>query len=119
MSDWNLQTGTLNATTWQRSWRQELFTDLGSNFRFVAHMEEVSTFEGSDVVLRKALPEVTRKMSDVYQDPDVQELNALLTKLVKKWMDEDNRITQPVVDSTPTGSTGGTGDTGTTGATGV
>ncbi|MEI6297074.1 MAG: hypothetical protein WCO84_05555 [bacterium] len=89
MSDWNLSTGTSNTTKWTRSWRQELYTDLGSDFRIVLHMEEVTTLDSGEVI-HKELPQVVRKLSAVSSDPDVVQLATLLTSLAKKWLDEDN-----------------------------
>lgn len=89
MSDWGLQTGSVNTTSWVRSWRQELFTDLGKDFSFVAHIEQVTTFESGQEPSHKALGQVVRRMSEVKDDPDVQQLQVLLTTLVKKWIDED------------------------------
>lgn len=88
MSDWDLKTETVEAVAWKRSWRQEFYTDLGTDFKMVAHMEEVVTLPDGSVI-HKPLPEVVRAASDVYQDPRVQQLHALLTDLVNEWRIED------------------------------
>lgn len=97
MSDWNLQTGSSNITKWTRSWRQEFYTDLGTDFRVVIHMEEVTTLDSGEVI-HKPLPSVTRTLSQVYSDPQAVELTTLMTGLAKKWLDEDNTPPEPVID---------------------
>lgn len=87
-SNWNEQTGIANLLKWQRSWRQELYTDLGTDFRFIAHIEEITALETGEVIHRPR-PQVVRSMSQVMTDPDVLLLNEILTRLIKKWMDED------------------------------
>ena len=38
---------------------------------------------------KKQLPAVTRDITQVGADPRVQQLRALLTELIKEWMDKD------------------------------
>jgi hypothetical protein len=97
MSDWNLQTGTTNVTKWTRSWRQEFYTDLGTDFRVVLHMEEVTTLDTGEVV-HKPLTAVSRTLSQVMGDPDAVQMVTLMTSLAKKWLDEDNTPPEPVID---------------------
>ena len=97
MSDWNLSTGTTNITTWTRSWRQEFFTDLDSEFKVVLHMEQVTKLESGEVI-HKSLPTVVRTISQVMGDPDAVQMVTLLTLLAKKWLDEDNTPPTPVIN---------------------
>lgn len=90
MTDWNLQTMPTSLTKWDRSWRQEFFTDLGSDFTLVAHIEEVKTLDDGTVT-HTLKPPVVRKLSEVGSDPRVQQLHALMTELIKEWMDQDAR----------------------------
>lgn len=87
MSDWNLQEAPVALTKWRRSWRQEFFTDLGSDFRFVAHLEDAVS-DGAEATTEH-VGVVTRSASQVMEDPRVQQLSAIMTELVKEWMDED------------------------------
>ena len=89
MSDWNLSTGTTNITTWTRSWRQEFFTDVDTDFRVVLHMEETTRLDTGEII-HKPLPPVTRVLSQVLSDPDAVTMVTLMTSLAKKWLDEDN-----------------------------
>ena len=88
MADWDLRTEQVEATSWKRTWRLEFFTDLGSDFMMKAHPERVTVLPDGSVV-HAVLPEIVRRASQVGQDPRVQQLQALLTELVKEWMDED------------------------------
>lgn len=88
MSDWELKEETTTARQWVRSWRQELFTDLGTNFQIEAHMEQVTTLPDGTVA-KKMLPSVVRSLSQVGSDPRVKQLNALLTELINEWRLED------------------------------
>jgi len=98
MSDWNLSTGTTNVTKWTRSWKQELYTDLGTDFKIVLQMEEITALDSGEVVHTQLRP-VVRMLSQVMNDPDVVQMATLMTALAKKWLDEDN--TPPVVEPTP------------------
>ena len=88
MSDWELKEETITARQWVRSWRQELFTDLGTNFQIEAHMEQVTTLPDGSVA-KKNLPSVVRSLSQVGADPRVQQLHLLLTELINEWRLED------------------------------
>ena len=88
MSDWDLKKETVEATAWKRSWRQEFFTDLGTDFKMIAHMEEVITLPDGSVI-HKQLDPVIRQSSKVYSDPRVQQLHAILTELIDEWRIED------------------------------
>ena len=100
MSDWDLKEETITARQWVRSWRQEFFTDFGQDFRMVAHMEQM-TLLPDGTTAKKQLPAVTRDITQVGHDPRVQQLQALLTELIKEWMDEDAAAaaaSQPAVE---------------------
>ena len=84
---WNESTNTTTTHCWSRSWRQEIRTDLGSDFLFIAQMETVAVTDGA--ASHKPLQPVIRRLSQVATDPDVVALQALLTTLTKKWWDED------------------------------
>lgn len=88
MSDWNLETGTVNKTQWLRSWRQEFYTDLGSDFKLKAHLETVVMLDDGNI-LHKQAGEVTRVASIVGSDPRVQQIQILLTELIQEWIAED------------------------------
>jgi hypothetical protein len=100
MSDWNLSTGTTNITKWTRSWRQEFYTDLDTDFTVVLHMEEVTKLETGEVI-HKSLPDVRRTLSQVMGDPDAVQMVTLMTSLAKKWLDEDNTPPAPPVEPPP------------------
>ena len=100
MSDWNIETGTATTTTWTRSWRQELFTDLDTDFRIVYHMESVTKLDTGQVI-HTPLPQVTRQLSQVKDDPDVIALGIIMLKLGKKWLDEDVAAANPPVVAPP------------------
>lgn len=89
MSDWDLKTETVEAVAWKRSWRQEFFTDLGTDFKMIAHMEEV-TLLPDGTTAKKQLPAVTRDITQVGADPRVQQLHAILTELINEWRLEDD-----------------------------
>lgn len=101
MTDWNYSTNTTDITKWTRSWRQELYTDLGTDFKLVAHMENVTTLATGEII-HTPLPAITRQMSLVATDPDVILLQEVLTRLVKKYLDEDIAAAAPVVEPPPT-----------------
>lgn len=88
MADWDLRTEQVEVISWKRTWRLEFFTDLGSDFTMRAHPERVTTLPDGSVV-HAVLPEVVRRASQVGADPRVQQLQALLTELVKEWLDAD------------------------------
>ena len=97
-TNWNESTSSVNVVQWDRSWRQEIFTDLGTDFVIKYHMERVGALESGEVI-HTPLPMVTRTMSQVGSDPDVQELAMLMTKLAEKWMLEDQAAANiPVVE---------------------
>ena len=81
---WNYEETPVTAQSWVRSWRQELYTDLGSDFSLVAHMERVTVLP-SGAVHHEPLPEIRKSMSSVIGDPRVQNLSALLTELIGEW----------------------------------
>lgn len=89
MSDWNLKEGTATTKTWTRSWRQEFYTDLGTDFRVVLHMEDVTTLDTGEVI-HTPKPSVVRTLSQVMGDADAVQMVTLMTTLAKKWLDEDN-----------------------------
>ena len=94
MSDWKLKEETVTARQWVRSWRQEFFTDLGQDFRMVAHMEQITALPDGSVI-HHVLPEVVRRASQVGHDPRVQQLQALLAELIKEWFDEESAAAVP------------------------
>ena len=100
MSNWNYQEKEIKSATWLRSWRQEFFTDFNSDFAFVAHMEEVTADEQGNKLSSQDKGFVRRTASQVMSDPDVLALNELMTKLVKKWWDEDHAVVE--TDENPT-----------------
>lgn len=83
------RTTTTTATTWLRSWRVEFFTDLGSDFSMIAHMENVTSLDGG-LVLHVDAGTVSRSASMVGSDPRVQQLQALMTELIGEWQDQDH-----------------------------
>jgi hypothetical protein len=93
---WNAQDVAIAAKTWDRSWRGEEFTELGTDFHIVMHMQRVTVDADNKVIGKEPLPNITRSLSQVINDPDVQAYLALKQTLVKKWLDEDN--TPPVVE---------------------
>lgn len=88
MSDWDLKEETITARQWVRSWRQEFFTDFGTNFSMEAHMEQV-TMLPDGTIAKKPLRSVVRRFSEVGTDPRVQQINSLLTELINEWRLED------------------------------
>ena len=102
---WNAQDVAVAAKTWDRSWRGEEFTDLGTNFSIVMHMERVTVDANNKVIGREHLPNIARSLSQVISDPDVQAYLTLKQTLVKKWLDEDNAALAaalvPPVEPTP------------------
>lgn len=88
MTNWDFKTEQVEAASWKRSWRQEFFTDLSSDFTMKAHMERVTTLPDGSVV-HTPLPAVMRRASQVASDPRVQQLQALMTELVEEWTLED------------------------------
>ena len=100
-SNWNPSSGTVNTSTWTRSWRQELRTDLGSDFVLQAQIEEVTALDTGEVI-HVSLPGVTRSLSQVGTDPRVIQLVGLLTELIKEYLDEDQAKAKPAtVDAAP------------------
>ena len=100
-SNWNPSSGTVNTSTWTRSWRQELRTDLGSDFTLTANVEEVTVLETGEVI-HSPLPNVVRSLSQVGTDPRVIQLVGLLTELIKEYLDEDQAEAKPAtVDAAP------------------
>jgi hypothetical protein len=99
---WNSQDVSITAKTWDRSWRGEEFTDLGTDFTIVMHMERVTVDANNKVIAKEQLPNITRSLSQVISDPDVQAYLTLKQTLVKKWLDEDvaaTAILSPEPDS--------------------
>jgi hypothetical protein len=84
---------TASVKSWPRSWRQEMFTDGGTDFTFRAHMEIVTSIDGIGVVSKQD-GVVERRMSQVKDDKRVQQLAALLQELVAEWRDEDRKKLQ-------------------------
>lgn len=88
-SDWNLVEGTLATRTWDRSWRCEEYTDYGSDFRIVLHMQQATSDSSGNLLGTKELPPIYRSLSQVASDPDVLAYLELKQRLVKRWLDED------------------------------
>lgn len=90
MSDsWNYQEQQVTQATWLRSWRQEIFTDYSSNFKIRAHMEELTADTSGNKIASTNKGIVERTLDEVANDQDAIQINILLTKLIKKWYDED------------------------------
>lgn len=87
---------TVTSTKWMRSWRLELFTDLGSDFRLVAHMENVTTTSDGQVIHEDA-GTVTRSLSSVGSDPRVQGLQSVLIELLDEWRAQDEAAPKEVL----------------------
>jgi len=87
---WNAQDIAVSAKTWDRSWRGEEFTDYGTDFTILMHMERLTVDANGKVIGRELLPNISRALSQVISDPDVQAYLTLKQTLVKKWLDEDN-----------------------------
>ena len=109
---WNKTDNQLTTTSWDRSWRCEEFTEYGSDFTIKIHMETIITDENKNVVSRIAQAPITRALSQVQDDPDVQAYLVLKQKLVAKWLGEDRATpvalspetqttTPPTPDATP------------------
>lgn len=89
---WNQQDITVTGQEWDRSWRCEEFTDLDTDFKIVLHMERVVADSNNNLLSTTPLPSITRSLSQVIHDPDVQAYLILKQTLVKKWFDEDNAL---------------------------
>lgn len=88
MTNWNEFNTTSDITRYTRSWRQEFYTDLGSDFKLIAHLEEITKLDDG-TVMNKPCGTVTRSASIVGQDKRVQQIQVLMTELIKEWLDED------------------------------
>ena len=103
MSDsWDYKEQVITTKSWVRSPSQTFQTGLGTEFRLVAEMEKVSILENG-TILYEQLPSVIRSMSQVYQDPRVQQLAALLKELCAEWRLEQEKKDktgdeQPITD---------------------
>ena len=89
---WEYRETTLKTGTWKRSWRQEFYTEYGTAFYVVCHMEEVTCDENGKLVSRKDLGKVTRNITELMQSPhiaNVMQLSSILTELVGAWYLED------------------------------
>jgi len=82
--------------SWPRSWRQELFTDGGSDFSIRAHMEIVTAVDGFGV-MSKQDGVIERRMSQVGDDPRVIKMASIMEELIKEWYDEDRSVKQETV----------------------
>lgn len=79
--------------SWPRSWRQELFTDGGTDFRMRAHMEIVTMVDGFGA-MSKQEGVVERRMSQVGNDTRVIQMAHIMEELIKEWYDEDRKTLQ-------------------------
>jgi hypothetical protein len=52
-------------------------------------MERVTVDSNNKIISKEPLPNITRTLSQVISDPDVQAYLTLKQTLVKKWLDED------------------------------
>lgn len=91
----NLKEEQINAATWLRSYRQELYTEYGSDFTIKAYMEEVTCGEDQQKIKSEAKEVISRSLSQVSEDPDVITLKEVLSRLVYKWYQEDQAKMEP------------------------
>jgi len=91
MTDWKYKEATEKTIRWSRSWRQTFFTEPDSEFYVNANIQDVLLLEDGAKVFKDA-GVITRRMSQVKDDPRVRQLHALLTELIKDWMDEDEMV---------------------------
>lgn len=89
---WDETTETVETKSWVRSWRQELYTDLGSDFRMVAHLEKVlTTSDGSTILGRQTLPNVQTTASQCATDPVLGPLAYQIQTAMTALVDELRR----------------------------
>lgn len=89
---WDETTETVSTRSWIRSWRQELYTDLGSDFRMVAHLERVITAaDGATVLGRQTLPGVQVTASQCAVDPVLGPLAYQIQTAMTALVDELRR----------------------------
>ena len=86
---WDETTETAELKSWVRSWRQEFFTDLGVDFRLVAHMEKVTVLTAAGSVLgRETLPNLQITAAQCSTDPVLgplaYQIQSALTALVEE-----------------------------------
>lgn len=83
---WNQTDVTAAGSSWERSWRQELYTDYGQDFRFVAHMEKVTKL-GDLPAIHTPTGAITICKTEALNDPEIAPLAAnvqtALTALVE------------------------------------
>lgn len=91
MANWDEKIEKAEVRSWVRSWRQEFHTELGSDFRLVAHMERVKT-SGDALLGKESLGTVSVTASQCAEDEvlgplalTIQEaLTAILEELRKR-----------------------------------
>lgn len=86
---WDETTETTELKSWVRSWRQEFYTDLGSDFRLVAHMEKVTTLTADNSILsHEQLPNIQTTAAQCAADPVLgplaYQIQTALTALVEE-----------------------------------
>ena len=87
---WNATQQQVAATTYLRSWRVEVFDDFGTDIRMVCHMENITVDANNNKLGSTPSPTITRSLSQVMSDPDVQSAMGTIQKLIEKWYAEDN-----------------------------
>jgi hypothetical protein len=75
-----------------RTWRLQCFTDLGTDYTFQALRERVYLDAQGNVVKREALPDVTRRVSQVMDDPAAMAMLAAVRDMADKWSEEDEAL---------------------------
>ena len=88
---WNATQTQISATSYLRSWRQEIFSDYGTDFTLVCHMENVVCDSDGNKIGSTDAGKVVRVLSKVYDDPNVQAMMAAMTALVPQWYVEDHQ----------------------------
>lgn len=92
-----VSTDTLTVTTTKRTWRIQIFTDYGSDYRAEFLREELKTLPDHSVLARAQLPTVARALSNVAAESVTvngktitgAELAEALKKFGDKWAAED------------------------------
>ena len=90
----NKQQTNVQVTSWDRSWRNDGFTDYATDFSIRFYMETITCDDKKNKISSVDKGVIERKMSEVKDDPDVQIIKAAMTRLMTKWQAEDEAKAQ-------------------------